>query len=692
MTTSVGISGNNGYIRLYNTNVKTTDYGVSPSKNAKLFVKGGTFQTHGHGPFYFSNGFGENYIEDAKIIGHGRNNYDGEFSTDNWIYISSCMYMGGGSNEHNSNVSANFNNCVFENNGAYSGYFVLRGTDNEQNLKLYISNTQFGGTSEPKYRLDWPSDHVYFGQGNTWPEQEPTIDLRRGATVENNIHNTDEVYEKANKSYLKLGNFDYKKVYIAGETFDRTGLELKLVNEDQVERAISDYEIVNEQVGLSEDTTCVTVKYNELEIELPIKVFSNENYYITLDKGLYNAIEGLNENISYINIKDDKVECIVNKEIFDNLFKNENEEYKIYLEDTDGVTLGKTNVLIKNVENDIVTTEIREINVISKELTEIEVTNNPIKTEYVEGEEFNPEGMIVTARYNDGSSKGIDNYEIVDKDNLRVGKTTVTISYKEKEKTKTTTCQISVKKADLIKATKISFGIEEYKITAVGQTPAFKPTIEPENVTSKAVKWTSSDTNVATVTASGVIKGISNGECYITATTTDGSNLSASIKIIVNIPIKVTQIILSELSYTFINNTPLELSTTVLPENATNKDIKWTSSDIDVAIVDENGKVIPVSNGTCEITAEAKDGSKVKAICSVVVNIDESGKKYKKGDMNKDGKVTVMDVRYGLKALTKGTITEEEIEIGDVNGDNKFSVMDGRKILRYIVGKIPSLD
>ena len=51
-----------------------------------------------------------------------------------------------------------------------------------------------------------------------------------------------------------------------------------------------------------------------------------------------------------------------------------------------------------------------------------------------------------------------------------------------------------------------------------------------------------------------------------------------------------------------------------------------------------------------------------------------------------------MDVRYGLKALTKGTITDEEIQIGDVNGDNKFSVMDARKILRYIVGKIPSLD
>ena len=100
LTTSIGINGHTGNMRLYNTNVKTTDYGVAPANKAKLFVKGGIFQTHGHGPFYFSNGFGENYIEDAKIIGHGRNNYDGEFSTDDWIYISSCMYMGGGSNEN----------------------------------------------------------------------------------------------------------------------------------------------------------------------------------------------------------------------------------------------------------------------------------------------------------------------------------------------------------------------------------------------------------------------------------------------------------------------------------------------------------------------------------------------------------------------------------------------------------------
>lgn len=74
------------------------------------------------------------------------------------------------------------------------------------------------------------------------------------------------------------------------------------------------------------------------------------------------------------------------------------------------------------------------------------------------------------------------------------------------------------------------------------------------------------------------------------------------------------------------------------------------------------------------------------------IRIIHNASDFKKGDINRDGKVTVMDVRYGLKALTKGKITNLEIEIGDVNGDKKFSVIDARKILRYIVGKIPELN
>ena len=69
-----------------------------------------------------------------------------------------------------------------------------------------------------------------------------------------------------------------------------------------------------------------------------------------------------------------------------------------------------------------------------------------------------------------------------------------------------------------------------------------------------------------------------------------------------------------------------QLSATVLPDNATNKNLKWESSNADVATVDETGKVVAVAVGTCTITCSATDGSGVKAECIVtVMNPDNSG-------------------------------------------------------------------
>lgn len=78
-------------------------------------------------------------------------------------------------------------------------------------------------------------------------------------------------------------------------------------------------------------------------------------------------------------------------------------------------------------------------------------------------------------------------------------------------------------------------------------------------------------------------------------------------------------------------------------------------------------------------------------------NVDEirilhNAADFKKGDINKDGRITVNDLNYGLRGLTRNTLTSLEKEIGDVNGDNRFTVTDLNKMLRYLVGKISSLD
>ena len=62
-----------------------------------------------------------------------------------------------------------------------------------------------------------------------------------------------------------------------------------------------------------------------------------------------------------------------------------------------------------------------------------------------------------------------------------------------------------------------------------------------------------------------------------------------------------------------------------------------------------------------------------------------------KGDINNDGKITTLDLNYGLAKLLKGNITEEEEQRGDVTGDGKYTTLDLNKMLGYLLGKIKEL-
>lgn len=389
LSTSTGINSSTGELKLYNVNVETTDYGVAPSGSTRMYVKGGTFQTHGHGPFYFSNGFGENHIEGATLIGHGKNNYDGEFSTENWISISSCMYMGGGTNEDNSGVSAYLNNCIIDDEGTASGYFVLRGSSGEKNLSLYISNSEFiyNGGGRPRFREDHYTDNVYLGSGNTFTNTNilfqsytsPNYPENGTATMEDNVHETEEIYKAENTSYLQLGESKYNNVYIEGEKFDRTNLEIKYINENGEENIITDYEIVNEQDILVENQESITVKYNELELQVPIKVFSSEYKDLMLEKNIYCELDEIVQNVAYTDVNNEIVRCIIG-----------------------------------NVK-------------------QIEVTTLPTKTSYVKGEELDLSGIEVTATYEDGTTGVIeltaDKFTGYDKNTA--GEQTVTVTYGE---------------------------------------------------------------------------------------------------------------------------------------------------------------------------------------------------------------------------------------------------------------------
>ena len=152
----------------------------------------------------------------------------------------------------------------------------------------------------------------------------------------------------------------------------------------------------------------------------------------------------------------------------------------------------------------------------------------------------------------------------------------------------------------------------------VNQTFQLTTTITPNWATNKTVKWNSSNNSVATVSQSGLVTATAPGNTTITATTIDGSNLSASCDVTVSI-IPATSISLNKAFLTLDISDTYQLVPTLLPIDATYKTLTWESSNTSVATVSNNGLITPVAPGDVTITATTIDGTNLSASCQVTV-------------------------------------------------------------------------
>ena len=143
----------------------------------------------------------------------------------------------------------------------------------------------------------------------------------------------------------------------------------------------------------------------------------------------------------------------------------------------------------------------------------------------------------------------------------------------------------------------------------VGQEFTLETTIYPENATNKTIVWKSSNTDVATVVNGHVVcKSI--GETTISAMLSNGGIWKRTFT--VDNTIKVSSISLSSIpaGYLYVGE-EYQLSATVSPENASNKNLNWTSSNPGLASI-ENGKIKCLREGDVTITVSPADGSNVQ--------------------------------------------------------------------------------
>lgn len=153
----------------------------------------------------------------------------------------------------------------------------------------------------------------------------------------------------------------------------------------------------------------------------------------------------------------------------------------------------------------------------------------------------------------------------------------------------------------------------------IGKSLQLTATVAPDNAADKEVVWSTSDASVATVSETGLVEAIAPGKVVITATSHDGTNITALCNITVK-PVAVTGITLSETKAELEIGKKLQLTATVAPDNATDKEVVWSTSDASVATVSETGLVEAIAPGTAVITCTSHDGSNITAECTITVN------------------------------------------------------------------------
>ena len=248
-----------------------------------------------------------------------------------------------------------------------------------------------------------------------------------------------------------------------------------------------------------------------------------------------------------------------------------------------------------------------------KIIDEVYWGKTPRKTVYYLGDDLDVLGsyVYITFHFPKGSGNRSTDYAYLTEDMCsgydltKTGEQTVTVTYEGF----TLTFKIWV--SDLILE-------NELPTINIGKSTRVAAYFSPKSGTLKTLSWSSSNPTVATVDKYGLVRGVSEGSAVITAKVA-GAVLSSSCTVTVTEnDISVTGVDILFTSSILDVGDEEQLPVNVKPANAADKSLTWSSSDEDVATVDEDGLVTAVGTGTATVTVKTNDGG-YTAACTVTV-------------------------------------------------------------------------
>ena len=204
-----------------------------------------------------------------------------------------------------------------------------------------------------------------------------------------------------------------------------------------------------------------------------------------------------------------------------------------------------------------------------------------------------------------------------------------------------------------------------------GTTSTVVTKINPTNATDQKITWKSQNETIASVNEDGIITALKQGNTVITGSLSNGMKVNVNVEVEI---IPITSMKIEQKEFALLRNETQTIELVIEPENTTERDqIIWKSSDEDVAVVDEFGKITALKEGVAEITATYKDIEVSTEVKVTEIHLESISLENTKNELNV-GDTTKLNVVLNPINVTDDLIytytsSDESIATVDENGN-----------------------
>ena len=405
-------------------------------------------------------------------------------------------------------------------------------------------------------------------------------------------------WKSSNSSVVSVNNGVIKGLKVGAATITATNkasglsdtIKVEVINPvNTIDVSMKNIEVVNDEIVLytndSSTERILIAQTNDAATNKTLSVNISNPSVVTYNNGT-GQIKGIKQGTSKITFtsQDNSISSV---------FTNDGTI-------TNGTPISKTLSIV-------VKTKITDIKLTEKEITMNTGTEKKLEVKVLP-QDATVQALIYSSNNKDVATVTTDGTIVAKKG----GKCTITVSDIKGEIKKE--CNVTI----IQKAQKIEVPSEIYmnsdETYKIGEDVTI--TVLPENTNNKEVSFSLNGDSVSL--DGNDLVALKGGITYLTVSTTDGTNLSETIKI--NVIKKAEFISVDEkMELTDTNHKKLNVS---VNNDASIKNFKFSSSDETIATVDNNGNIFAKGkSGSCEIKAETTDGSNLSAICKVTVKI-----------------------------------------------------------------------